>query len=155
MALCISAAREARERHIPVVLDSGSWKQGMAELLPLVDIAICSADYRPPGCRDAKDALEFLWAQNIRQVAITGGGSPIRVVDHGRRGRIRIETVRAVDTLGAGDILHGAFCYYASDPGIPFREALARAARVASFSTQFTGTRSWMQAWCEGLGIRE
>ncbi len=151
MPLCISAAREARKRRIPVVLDSGSWKEGMAELLPLVDIAICSGDYRPPGCRDAKDAIEFLRAQNIRQVAITGGASPIRVGDRGRRARIAIERVRAVDTLGAGDILHGAFCYYASQPGVPFREALARAARVASFSCQFPGTRKWMQAWGQGV----
>jgi sugar/nucleoside kinase (ribokinase family) len=147
MALCISAARAARERRIPVVLDSGSWKEGMQELLPLVDITICSQHYRPPGCRDAKEALGFLRAQDIRQVAITGGGSPIRLVDHGKRGTVAIEPVQAVDTLGAGDILHGAFCYYASRRGVPFREALARAARVASFSCQFRGTRSWMQAF--------
>jgi sugar/nucleoside kinase (ribokinase family) len=147
MPLCISTARFARERSIPVVMDSGSWKDGMRELLPLVDVAICSDDYRPPGCRDTKDVFEFLQAQSIRQIAITGGASPIRLMDYGRPGRIAIDLLRPVDTLGAGDILHGAFCYYASQPGTSFRDALSRAARVASFSCRYPGTRSWMNDW--------
>lgn len=152
MPLCLAAARQGRERRIPVVLDSGSWKEGMAELLPLVDIAICSESYRPPGCRDRKDVFEFLEARNIRQIAITSGASPIELHDHGRRGRVPIEKIRPVDTLGAGDILHGAFCYHACQPGTSFRDAVVRAARVASFSCQFPGTREWMEM--QVLGIR-
>src|SRR5581483_10151985 len=53
MPLCIAAARAAR---VPVVLDGGSWKPGMTELLKDVDIAICSADFTPPG----EGALRFL-----------------------------------------------------------------------------------------------
>lgn len=147
MRIAIAAARLARERRIPVVMDSGSWKEGMAELLPLVDIAICSDDYRPPECRDTQDVIEFLRARNIRQVAITSGGSPIRLLDHGRRGRVAVEAMRPVDTLGAGDILHGAFCWYACQPGVSFRDALVRAARVASYSCQFRGTRQWIEAF--------
>jgi sugar/nucleoside kinase (ribokinase family) len=48
-----------------------------------------------------------------------------------------------VDTLGAGDILHGAFCYYSS-LGQVFQEALTNAVRVASESCRFRGTREWM-----------
>ena len=146
MPLCIAASQAARECRIPVVMDSGSWKEGMLELLPLVDIAICSEDYLPPQCRDTKDVLEFLRAWNIRQVAITAGASPIRLVDHGRRGRIAVELIRPLDTLGAGDIFHGAFCYHAAQPDVSFREALTRAACVASFSCRFPGTREWMGA---------
>ena len=144
MPLCVSAARLAHERGITVVMDSGSWKDGMSELLPLVDIAICSDDYCPPGCRDTKEVFEYLRAQNIRQVAITCGASPVRLVDYGRRGKFLVEMVLPVDTLGAGDILHGAFCYYASLPGATFREAMIKASRVATFSCRYPGTRSWM-----------
>lgn len=147
MPLCVSAARLAHERGITVVMDSGSWKDGMFELLPFIDIAICSDDYRPPGCRDSKEVFEYLRAQNIRQVAITCGALPVRLVDYGRRGKFFVEMVAPVDTLGAGDILHGAFCYYASLPGATFREAMIKAARVASFSCRYPGTRSWMDAW--------
>ena len=47
-----AGARKAKSEGVPVVLDSGSWKAGMADLLRHVDIVVCSADYHPPGCRD-------------------------------------------------------------------------------------------------------
>jgi sugar/nucleoside kinase (ribokinase family) len=144
MPLCIAAARHARAQGIRVVLDSGSWKRGMERLLPLVDTAICSADYRPPGCRNTTDVMEFLQDRNIQQVAITAGAMPIRLVDARRRSRVAVEQVRPLDTLGAGDILHGAFCFYASQHRMSFHEAVARAAQVATFSTRYPGTREWM-----------
>ena len=144
MRLCIAAARAAHERGIPVVLDSGSWKKGMSELLRFVDIAICSEDYRPPGCRDVKDVFEFLGARGIRQIAITRGAGGIRFVDGQRRAAIAVRKIRAVDTLGAGDIFHGAFCYYIAQ-GCEFRDGLSAAARVASFSCRYPGTRLWMR----------
>ncbi|MGA7462107.1 MAG: PfkB family carbohydrate kinase [Candidatus Korobacteraceae bacterium] len=145
MKLCIAAALAAHERGIPVVLDSGSWKKGMSKLLRFVDIAICSDDYRPPGCRDAKDVFEFLGARGIRQIAITRGANGIRFVDHQHRATTAVPKIRAVDTLGAGDIFHGAFCYYISQRGNEFRDALSAAAKIASFSCRYPGTRSWMQ----------
>ena len=143
MKLCIAAARAARERGVPVVLDSGSWKPGMDALLQFVDIAICSNDYLPPDCRDVDDVVEFLEGRTIRKIAITREAREIRFVDGARRGSVAVEKIRAVDTLGAGDIFHGAFCYFACQPGYGFRDALAAAARVAVFSCRYPGTRSW------------
>jgi sugar/nucleoside kinase (ribokinase family) len=145
MPLCIAAARLAHERGIPVVLDSGSWKEGMTELLSYIDIAICSDDYRPPDCRNIDDVLEFFAARGIRQAAITRGASGIRFVDGGKHGTIALEKIRAVDTLGAGDIFHGAFCYYTGQQGYSFRDALGVAARAATFSCRYPGTRLWME----------
>jgi sugar/nucleoside kinase (ribokinase family) len=145
MPLCIAAAQAAREHGIPVVLDSGSWKPGMAGLLKLVDTVICSGDFRPPGCRSHTDVFDYLAARKIIRVAITRGGSATRFVDGAKRGEISVPQIRPVDTLGAGDIFHGAFCYYASRPEVAFREALAAAAQVASFSTKYSGARSWMR----------
>lgn len=143
--LCISAAQAARERGIAVVLDSGSWKKGMDELLRFVNIAICSDDYRPPGCRDVQDVFEFLSKHGIRRIAITHGEGAIRFIDGNQRGAIVAPKVRAVDTLAAGDIFHGAFCYYSSQSGCDFRDALSAAAKVAAFSCRYTGTRLWME----------
>jgi sugar/nucleoside kinase (ribokinase family) len=144
MVHAIAAAREARKHAIPVVMDSGSWKAGMQKLLPFVDIAICSDDYRPPGCRDTADVFEFLRGQGICRVAITRGASPTQFDEDGKAGRIDIAKIRPVDTLGAGDIFHGAFCYYLAQPGASFRDALDKAARVATFSCRYAGTRRWM-----------
>jgi sugar/nucleoside kinase (ribokinase family) len=145
MSLCIAAARGARRRGISVVLDSGSWKKRMAELLRFVDIAICSEDFRPPGCRSTNDVFQFLLTRGIRKIAISRGDRSIQFVDGDGRGEVKVRKVRAVDTLGAGDILHGAFCYYACQAGNGLRDALAAAARVATFSCRFSGTRSWME----------
>jgi len=145
MPLCIAGASLARARGIPVVLDSGSWKEGMAELLPLIDIAICSDDFRPPGCRDEGAAMEFLREQGIRQLAITRGAAPVIYVDNGRQGKIPVRQVRAIDMLGAGDIFHGAFCYCSCQKGRSFRDCLTFAARVATTSCLHQGTRSWIE----------
>jgi sugar/nucleoside kinase (ribokinase family) len=145
MPLCIAAANAAHARGVPVVLDSGSWKPGMAKLLPLLDTAICSADFCPPGCRSESDVFEFMTARKIRRVAITRGDSAIQFVEDGKRGEIPVRRILPVDTLGAGDILHGAFCYYACQPGQTFRSALAAASRVATFSCRYPGTRLWIK----------
>lgn len=147
MPLCIAAAKAAREQDVAVVLDSGSWKPGMAKLLRFVDTAICSQDFRPPGCRREDQALEYLISHKIRRVAITRGERSIRYQEDGTTGEIRIANssrLRAVDTLGAGDIFHGAYCYYAAQ-GRSFRDALKAAAQVATFSCRYRGTRQWMK----------
>lgn len=117
----------------------------MAKLLPFLDTAICSGDFRPPGCRKEDDVFEFLAAHKISRIAITRGSEPIRFVEEGKRGEIPVRQVRPVDTLGAGDIFHGAFCYHAARQDETFRSALAAASRVATFSCRYPGTRSWMQ----------
>ena len=143
MQLCIRAAQLARSRGIPAVLDSGSWKQGMEDLLPWVNIAICSDDFRPPGCRDDIDALEFLARAGIARVAITRGAAPIRYRQDGAAGEIPVEQVFARDTLGAGDIFHGAFCFRTCE-GYAFIDALKFASQLATFSCRHIGTRAWI-----------
>lgn len=145
MAICVAAARLARRRGIPVVLDSGSWKQGMDELLQHVDVAICSDDFHPPGCATEEAVLSDLAARGIKKGAVTRGRNSILYCDHGKDGEIAVPPIQAVDTLGAGDIFHGAFCYAACRPESRFCESLSFAARVATFSCRYRGTRLWMR----------
>jgi len=147
MTMCVAAARLARQRGITVVLDSGSWKQGMDELLEAVDVVICSDDFHPPGCSTDEAALADLVRRGIKKAAITRGPGSILYCDQGERGEIVVPPVQAVDALGAGDIFHGAFCYAACRPESRFRDSLAFAARVATFSCQYRGTRLWMQSF--------
>ena len=55
----------AQGQNIMAVLDAGSWKDGMTDLLPCVDFAICSADFMPPGCSTSGDVFSYLAAQGI------------------------------------------------------------------------------------------
>lgn len=137
--LALGIARVARAAGIPVVLDGGRWKPEHAQLLPLVDIAICSASFAPPDCQDVFGPLHRI---GIPAVAVTRGQQPILYSANGVRGEIAAGDVDRADTLGAGDILHGAFCAYHSR-GHDVVDALTRAAAVATLSCRFFGTRAW------------
>ncbi|MBV8730635.1 MAG: sugar kinase, partial [Acidobacteriia bacterium] len=126
-----------------VCLDGGSWKPELEELIPLVSIAICSEHFRPPGTRGEEQVLEYLTGRGVPFAAITRGQSEIIAKERGRRFSIAIDAVRAIDTLAAGDILHGAFCWYFLREG-NFEAALRAAAKVATLSVQFLGAREWM-----------
>lgn len=145
MAACLAWARMAHSMGIPVVLDGGSWKEGTEDLLAFVDIAICSADFRPPDCIDEDQVIQYLRAHNAEHIAITRGAEPIRFESGSAAGLIPVSPVEVVDTTGAGDVLHGAFCYFAST-GLDFVESLRRAAEVASESCRHPGTRHWLQS---------
>ncbi len=132
----------AQDRQIPVVLDGGSWKLGLEKILPYIDYAVCSANFYPPQCHDTEDVFAFLQNLNIAHIAITNGDRPIQGLEDGRRFTISVPSVKAVDTLGAGDIFHGAFCHYILEAD--FATALTSAAEIASKSCEFFGTRSWL-----------
>lgn len=143
MQACLEWARAARAQGAHVVFDGGSWKQGSEELLALVDTAICSADFHPPGCIGEEQTLAYLEARGVRQIAITHGDGPVLWKRGDESGSVAPPRIEAVDTMGAGDIFHGAFCsFWARSEDFP--SALAEASRVAAHSCRFHGTREWM-----------
>jgi sugar/nucleoside kinase (ribokinase family) len=143
MPSCQAWAVAAHARGIPVVLDGGSWKEGTEELLASVAIAICSADFRPPGCSSEEKTVRYLKQRGVKHVAITHGAEPVLFESGSSSGTLRVPEVEAIDTMGAGDIFHGAFCFFVSI-GHGFVEALAEAAQIASESCRYSGTREWM-----------
>jgi sugar/nucleoside kinase (ribokinase family) len=145
MAVSAAIAAQAQAAGIPVVIDGGSWKPGFETVLPFVDYAICSANFWPPGCQSAADVFAALAA--IPYVAITHGEAPIEYREQGQFGTLAVPTVTTVDTLGAGDFFHGAFCYFLlqTDLQKDFRMALAHASAVAARSCLSFGTRQWLE----------
>ena len=144
MQACQAWASGAKALGIPVVLDGGSWKEGTEELLRSVHTAICSADFRAPGCASESELVRFLKSRGVANVAITHGARPVRFFSERASGEIAAPEVEAVDTMGAGDIFHGAFCYqYAA--GKVFEDALRGAAEIASASCRYRGPRAWMK----------
>jgi sugar/nucleoside kinase (ribokinase family) len=81
----------------------------------------------------------------VPHIAITRGAKPILGWDRGRRFEIGIEKVDAVDTLGAGDVLHGAFCYHFARTG-EFEPTLRLAAQIATQSCRGLGIRGWVES---------
>lgn len=142
---CQAWAKAARDNKIPVVLDGGSWKEGTAELLVNVHTAICSADFLPPGCATKDEVIQFLKNAGVVHIAITDGAAPIHFSSGSSAGTLSVPQVEAVDTMGAGDIFHGAYCWFAST-GHGFVESLAEAANIASESCRFRGAQAWADA---------
>ncbi|MEH2197323.1 sugar kinase [Nostoc sp.] len=142
MAVSCSIAQMAKAKNIPVVIDGGSWKPGFEEILPFVDYAICSANFYPPNCQTGKDVFAYLGEYNTPHIAITHGQKPIEYLSCTKTGIVDVPQIQAVDTLGAGDIFHGAFCHYILRES--FTDTLALAANIAADSCKFFGTRRWM-----------
>ncbi|MEC3975658.1 PfkB family carbohydrate kinase [Amycolatopsis sp. H20-H5] len=141
--VALSVARWARERDVPVVLDAGSWKPVLDELLPLVDIAACSAHFHAPA--------PGLHERGVPTVITTAGPSPVRWSARGESGEVAVPVVAARDTLGAGDVWHGALAYAVGRchdvPGL-----IGFANDVAAERVRHEGPRSWTTA-VRGLGM--
>lgn len=137
----LEAAKLAKKNGIPVIIDCGSWKPQLKEILDFVDVAICSADFYPPYCLNSKQVFDYLKKKNIKEIAISNGRDSI-ICATGEK--IGIKNTKVIDTLGAGDFLHGAFCYYYMKSGI-FVESLLEASKVATKSCEFEGTRKWLK----------
>jgi sugar/nucleoside kinase (ribokinase family) len=158
-ALAVAAAQAARERGRLCILDGGSWKPVTAGLLPYVDIAICSADFHPPGqpAESAGATLNYLLDSGVAWAAITDGPRPVRWASraHGIQPDIPVPVTEVADTLGAGDVFHGAFTHAIAAHSVPGENELATAlqfaATVAAHSCQAFGTRAWMTSWAARL----
>jgi len=160
LAAQITLARTARSRGTTVLLDGGSWKDGLEELLPHVDLAVLSADFVPPwaaeraavaaadsarGTKKPVDDAELLTAvasHGPRLVARSHGASPVSVLHDGDFRQLPVPVVDVVDTLGAGDVLHGATAA-ALASGVAWPDALLRGVDVASRSVRHAGAMGW------------
>lgn len=142
IAVAVAIARAAHSANIPVVLDGGSWKPGLDALLPYVSYAICSANFYPPSCQSASEVFGYFTEFSLPFIAITAGKKPIQYQANSQLNSISIPTVDIVDSLGAGDVFHGAFCHYIVQ--LSFVDALATAAKIASYSCRFFGTREFL-----------
>ena len=143
MALGCAIAQQAKAKNIPVVIDGGSWKPGFDRLLPFVDYAICSANFYPPNCHTSEEVFAYLNHIGIPHIAITQGEQPIQYLSQNKINFLNVPKIHAADTLGAGDIFHGAFCHYVLQE--TFTTALEKSAKIAALSCEFFGTRRWME----------
>jgi sugar/nucleoside kinase (ribokinase family) len=143
MAISGIIAQQAQQQNIPVVIDGGSWKTGFDTVLPYADYVIASGNFYAPNCDSQDQVLAYLKQFYLKGAAITNGEKPIIYTDKNKKKCLHVNNFKIVDTLGAGDIFHGAFCHYILNNN--FVISLKKASEIASLSCQFFGTREWLK----------
>jgi sugar/nucleoside kinase (ribokinase family) len=114
-------------------------------LLDLASVVVCSADFRVPDVEPGDAMLRYLLGRGSGWAAVSAGGGPVHWASRDGSGRIPVPEVEVVDTLGAGDVLHGALAYGMSrTPTVDAATLLADAVAVASRSCRYFGTREWL-----------
>lgn len=151
--LAAAAAHAAQAAGVPVVLDCGSPKRVYAELMPLTDVVVCSASFvasRSDGFNQGFDAEEFdavaaaLLANGARLVAMTAGAEPVRWRTREAAGAVEVPPITVRDTLGAGDVLHGAVAFARARGMTDPERSLSFGVAVASLRVQHVGPRAWL-----------
>lgn len=146
MNAAIRLAEQARHAGITVLFDGGSWKPRTEELLQHVDIAVVSDDFSVPG---EANVLTYLGDHGCAMAAQSAGPGAIQVLSRNRRWDVAVSPVDSpVDTLGAGDVLHGALAHYIAEAGSVWDidEVVAQAAAVATESCRHAGAHGWFAA---------
>lgn len=153
--LALATAAAANRLGVPLVLDAGSYKPVLEELLPRVDVCACSATFRVPGQADFDGSQRALHGLGIPVVTRTQGAGPVtwscRSPDTTvHSGVANPPEVPVRDTLGAGDVWHGALAYGIARLGrVPTADdlpALIRGANeVAAARVSRVGARTWTE----------
>jgi sugar/nucleoside kinase (ribokinase family) len=127
------AAEIARRASIPVTVDVDTIYAGFEQVLPNVDYLLASAEFpgRWTGEADPFQAIERLQNEyGMRCAGMTLGAYGALARVEGRFFYSPGYVVECVDTTGAGDVFHGAFCYavikrFGIEEALDFSNAMA------------------------------
>ncbi len=139
----LSAARQAREVGVPVMLDAGRVREGMLELARLSDYVVGSEEFaRELGWKDDPGSFR----QEIKR-----RGFGITTITLGSRGSVTFvndETISCAafpveikDTTGAGDVFHGGYLYGLLQKW-PLKDTIRFASAVAAMKCRKLGGRA-------------
>ena len=137
------AARIAHGAGIPVTVDVDTIYHGFDRVLPYVDYLIASSEFPVEWTneRDPFKALAMIQREyGMRVAAMTLGAHGSLALENGRFIYSPAYVVSCVDTTGAGDVFHGAFCY-ALLQGMAMREALDFSNAMAALNCTALGAR--------------
>ena len=124
------------------MLDAGSKKPGMAELLPLVDVLVASDLFCRSWFGRSDVELEDLMRLGCSTVMRTKGAEGAYCFDGQNTLHVPAVEVNAIDTNGAGDIFAGGVLVGLAK-GWPLDRTLTFANEVAGFSCGHRGNSTW------------
>jgi sugar/nucleoside kinase (ribokinase family) len=137
------AAAIARSHDIPVTVDIDTVYHGFDRVLPNVDYLVASSEFPAAwtGVNDPLKALEAIQNEYGMKVAgMTLGAHGSLARENGKFHYAPAYVVDCVDTTGAGDVFHGAFCYAVLE-GMRMRDALEFSNAMAALNCTALGAR--------------
>ena len=139
----LAAAKEARKHGVKVSIDAGTLRDGMRELLPHVDILIASELFarQYSGSDDPEKAVYQLAENGAETVGVTMGRLGSITLQNNKLYRCPAFPIVPVDTTGAGDVYHGAYCVRYLETHDPM-ECMRFAAAVAALKCLKSGGRT-------------
>jgi sulfofructose kinase len=151
------AASIARAHGIPVTIDVDTIYHGFESVLPNVDYLVTSSEFPAQWTneRDPFKALEMIQAEyGMRVAAMTLGAHGALALTGGKFVYSPAFVVNCLDTTGAGDVFHGAFCY-AVLKGMTMRDALDFSNAMAALNCRALGARGGICGVDEVRGLIE
>ena len=149
------AAAIARRHGIPVSVDVDTIYHGFDRVLPHVDYLLASSDFPTAwtGQSDPFKALELMQREyGMKVAAMTLGAHGALARENGEFFYSPAFVVNCVDTTGAGDVFHGAFCYAVLQE-MPMRDALEFSNAMAALNCTALGARGGIRGLDEIHGL--
>ncbi len=149
------AARIAHASGIPVTVDVDTIYHGFDRVLPHVDYLIASSEFPVQWTneRDPFKALEMIQSEyGMKVAAMTLGPYGALARAEGRFYYSPAFVVNCVDTTGAGDVFHGAFCYAVLE-GMSLEEALDFSNAMAALNCMALGARGGIRTRTEACQL--
>lgn len=150
-----SAMRRARSLGLPTVLDGEMGNPALLrQLVPLADHVIFSepgfAEWlgRPVTMEATMGHLATLVADGASLAAVTHGERGVLYCHRGHKGHVPALPVKAVETLGAGDVFHGAYALALAE-GASIDEGLHFATAAAALKCSRSGGRAALPSRAE------
>ncbi len=145
------AAKIARGAGVIVTVDVDTIYHGFDSVLPHVDYLIASSEFPVQWTHeeDPFKALEMIQREyKMRVAAMTLGAHGALALENGKFVYAPAFVVNCVDTTGAGDIFHGAFCYSVLQR-MELRDALNFSNAMAALNCTALGARGGIRGMDE------
>lgn len=149
------AAEIARHHSIPVTVDVDTIYHGFDRVLPNVDYLVASSEFPVQWTseRDPFKALEMIQEEyGMRVAAMTLGAHGALARQNGKFIYSPAFVVNCIDTTGAGDVFHGAFCYAVLE-NMPLRETLEFSNALAALNCTALGARGGISTMEEARAL--
>ncbi|MDP3548387.1 MAG: sugar kinase [Phreatobacter sp.] len=143
----IAYARACREKGILTSLDGGSVRANTQDLLGFIDVAVVAENFCEQMELTPAEMLTHLHAKGCRIGAVTLGERGMVWIDQKAEKRelpaLPVPSSRIVDTSGAGDVFHGAYCYaWLTHPDGAWEDHFRFARGASAHAIQYLGNEA-------------